>query len=104
MTHDKVYELKTKYSEDDVVLKFRKYSNHRTAIELISVTDGYPVMVATVNVPDEILEDGEIIIKNYSENEGLLEFLQSNGIVGPTKRHVRSGWVLLPVVDLLIKP
>ena len=96
-----MYTLKTPYSEYQVELAKGSYSNGRTAIELIDAEDGCPVMVATINVPDAELAEGEIIIKNYSENEGVLEFLQENEIVGPVKRNIGTGFVSCPVVDLL---
>lgn len=97
-----MYTLKTLYGETyQVTLKFGKYSNKRTAIELIDSEDGCPVMVATVNMPDAELQPDEVIIKNYSENEGVLDFLIENGIVGKPIRMVSSGWVTCPVVKLL---
>ena len=96
------YELKTPYGNYTVSLEWNKYgSNGRTALELIDVEDGSPVMVATVNVPDAHLEPDEMIIKNYSENEGVLEFLQENNIVGPVIRTIRTGFVSAQVVKKL---
>jgi hypothetical protein len=90
--------LKTTYSEYDVSLSWGNYSNGRKALRLIDQEDGLPVMTATVNVPEAELAEKEIIIKNYSENEGVLGFLQENGIVGPVKRMLGVGF---PVVELL---
>jgi hypothetical protein len=98
-----MYTLKTAYETYNVRLKFAKYNNGRTAIELIDVEDGCPVMMATVNLPETDLNEDEIIIKNYSENEGVLEFLIENGIVGNPLRTVSSGWITCPVVKLLKK-
>jgi hypothetical protein len=92
--------LKTAYSEYDVILSWGKYGNGRKALEIIDSEDGFPVMVATVNIPEVPLTENEVIIKNYSENEGVLEFLQENGIVGPVKREVGTGFVSFPVVDV----
>jgi len=57
-------------------------------------------MMATVNIPAVVLEKDEVIIKNYSENEGVLEFLIENGIVSQPLRWVASGWVTCPIVKL----
>jgi hypothetical protein len=54
-----------------------------------------------VNIPGTVLEKDEVIIKNYSENEGVLEFLIENGIVSKPLRTVSSGWVTCPIVKLL---
>lgn len=81
---------------------FRKYPmNDRWAIELISKEEGIPYAVATVNLPDVELEEDEVIIKNYSENEGILELLEKEGIVKRTGRSVKTGWVTVPVCKIL---
>ena len=96
------YELETPYGSYTVSLQWEKYqSSGRTALELIDVEDGTPVMMATVNIEDAHLEPDELIIKDYSENEGVLEFLQKNNIVGPVIRTVRTGFVSCPVVKKL---
>lgn len=96
-----MYTLKTAYETYNVRLKFAKYNNGRTAIEIIDVEDGCPVMMATVNLPEAVINDDEVIIKNYSENEGVLEFLIENGIVSKPLRTVSSGWVTCPIVRFL---
>lgn len=79
----------------------RYAGNDRQAIQLIDTEDGYPYCIATVNMPDIDLGDTEVAIKNWSENEGVLEALQANGIVGPVKRRMPSGFVYVDIVDLL---
>ena len=96
-----MHKLKTPYSEYDVFLSWGTYSNGRKSLTLIDNADYCPVMTATVNIPEVHIEANEIIIKNYSENEGVLEFLQESGIVGPVKRTVGIGFVSCPVVEVL---
>jgi hypothetical protein len=96
-----MYNLKTPYGSYNVVLEWGNYSNGRRAIELLDAVEGDPVCVATVNLPDIPLGDNEAIIKDYSENEGVLKFLQDYGIVGEVKRWVRTGFVECPIVDIL---
>lgn len=79
----------------------RYAGNDRPAIQVIDMEDGYPYCMATVNMPDMDLADNEVAIKNWSENEGILECLQANGVVGPTKRRMPTGFVYVDVVDLL---
>ncbi len=98
------YSLTTAHSKYEVYLSFGAYRNGRTAIELLDANDGCPVMVATVNLDDVTLSGNEIIIKDYSENEGVLDFLVQNKITSRPKRWISSGWVTCPVVDLLVKP
>jgi hypothetical protein len=96
-----MYALKTPYAEYNVYLKKGKYWNGQTSIVLIDDEDGSQVMVATVVIDGVVLEKDEVIIKNYSENEGVLEFLIENGIVSKPLRTVSSGWVTCPIVKLL---
>jgi hypothetical protein len=77
--------------------RIRHYSNERVAIELIDVEDGELVATATVNIPEEKIEKDEIIVKDYSENEGMLKALTDAGIVTKVNRHVRTGYVECPV-------
>jgi len=58
---------------------FDKYHNGRTAIRLVQ--NGSPYATATINDDDVDLRDDEVIIKNYSENKGILEALERAGIV-----------------------
>lgn len=95
----KTYQFKTPYSEYHVILSGGSYANGRQAITMLDAEDGCPVMTATVNVPGEHLEPGEVIIKNYSENEGCLPFLIANGVVSPVERWAGHG---MAVVKLLI--
>ena len=84
----------------DVVIQLHKYENNRTAIQLIDAIDGQPYATASVNVPDVLLLDNEVLIKDYSENEGMLDFLCRNNIVTSTPNGVQSGFVWLPIAIL----
>lgn len=95
------FELNTPYGHYTVRPEWGNYSNGRTALELIDVEDGEVVMVATVNVPNSMIQKDELIIKDYSENEGVLQSLQNAGIVGPVLGTVRTGFVSCPVVKRL---
>ena len=84
----------------NVTVALHKYENGRTAIQLNDATDGHPYAVASVNMPDVLLDDNEVLIKDYSENLGILDFLIKNNIVTPTPNGVQSGFVWLPVAIL----
>jgi len=101
----KNYKLELGESEYQVTLEFGKYrGNNRVAITVVDAEDGEDLLVATVNLPDEPLEEGETVIKDYSENEGILKFLVENGIVSKPVRTVRVGFASVSVVKLLINP
>ena len=91
-----------KFGQYTLVLQFGQYrNNNRVSITLIDAEDGIPFAVATVNLPDEPMADNEVAIKNHSENEGILWALQDAGVVGEIKREVQSGFVGIPIVELL---
>lgn len=87
-----------------------KYNNGRTALELVIAKDdeerdlfkGEPMTMATVNIPMANLEADEVVIKDYSENEGVLEALVKAGVVKDTGKIIATGFVTCPVCKLLI--
>ena len=96
----KTYELSTPYANYTVHITYAgSYANGRQAIRIVDAEDGAAVMTATVNMPDEDIQADEIIIKNYSENEGCLPFLITNGVVSEVQRWLGHG---IAVVKLLI--
>ena len=65
---------------------------------------GYiPYCIHTANFPD-ILEEGEVAVKEYNESLGSLAFLYAHDIIGPPQFVINSGHVQLPVCKLLVTP
>ena len=85
-------------------LQFGRYPNGRTAIELVDYKTYEPIATATVNVPKIILEENEIIIKDYSENQGMFQALYNAGIVKLNRIDSQSEWVDFYICELLIEP
>jgi hypothetical protein len=86
-----------------VTVNIRKYENGRSAIELLEMDPAYgptPYMTASVNIPNVLLQDNEVLIKDYSENEGITNFLAKHNIVTPTNNWVKSGYVDVQVCVL----
>ena len=77
------------------------YPNGRTAIQLYDAEIGDPIATATVNIPDEPLPDNHVFIKNWSENEGILDSLVEADYVKPTGRTVNTGYVTAIEAELL---
>lgn len=92
--------MKVRFKDWDCELVKAQYGNGRTALQLIDAQDGEPVATATVNLPGEPLGSGEVFIKDYAENEGMVAALAEAGIVEPTDRVVVSGFVTVPVCRL----
>lgn len=79
-----------------------RYSNGRTALQLVDAIDGEPIAKATINLPDEPCGPDECFIKSYAENgpqggqPGMLEALEQAGVVQRTGEWVKSGFVQVP--------
>lgn len=97
--------MNVKFKQWDCTPTFGQYrDNDRTAIKLIDAETGEPIATATINLPECQLGDDEVIIKDYSENEGMLDALVKANIVEATGMMVQSGHVTCPVVKLIITP
>ena len=79
-----------------------RYGNGRVKLRLRDRDDGEPVATATINVPEEPLAENEVIIKDYSENDGMLAALLDAGVVEPTGRVCVSGMVQAPICTLKV--
>ncbi len=86
-----------------VTVELSKYSNGRTCIKLMEHNEefGYlPYAIASVDLPDVLLLENEVLIKDYSENEGMYEFLLTNNIVTHTEKGYNNGFVMFPIAIL----
>ncbi len=86
----------------DYEVEQRTYANGRPALVLVDLQEREDAAVATVNLPDVPLGPGEAFIKDYSENQGMLAALERAGIVQATGESVRTGFVEVPVVKILL--
>ena len=81
---------------ETVAIRFETYRNGQRAI-LLETLDGEPWLDATRAVAAAIPADC-VAIKDYSENEGLLDVLIKQGVVeAGTVTSIASGFVRLPV-------
>jgi hypothetical protein len=78
-------------------VQFARYANDRIAIQLVDHEDGEPIATASVNLPEYDLPADHVIIKDWSENEGMYETLIEAGLITETDLEVPSGFVLAPV-------
>ena len=92
---------KLRYKEWNCLLQEGQYPGGRVALFLTDEDDGEPVSTCTVNIPSCALDDNEVLIKDYSENEGMVDFLVKEKIVATTGRFVQSGYVQVPICTLL---
>ncbi len=76
--------VRVQFGEWACDLVSERYENGRIRLRLRDSEDGESVATATINVREEPLAEGEVIIKDYSENEGMLDALRDAGVVKPT--------------------
>jgi hypothetical protein len=109
--NNKVSEKHVSELKNAPVVKFKRwtgvidkgeYGNGRVALSLVNPKNGEYIAVASVNVPEEKLAKDEVIIKNYSENQGILDVLVAAGIVSKPIRTVDVGMTTAPVCKILI--
>jgi len=79
--------------------RFAEYSNGRIAIQMIDEHEN-PIATCSINLPDEPMLEGEVAIKDYSENEGMLVALSDAEIIHPPHRWIQSGFVRVPICNL----
>lgn len=84
---------------EELNVKLSKYANGQNAMQLVD-QDSHPFMTASVahdvNIPDDC-----VIIKNYSENEGILQALIEAGIIEKPFCEIPTGFVTLYVAVLI---
>ncbi|MCC4791146.1 hypothetical protein AB6E39_25845 [Vibrio splendidus] len=96
----------------DCCIAKRHYANGVIALELIAAetddninNDTFPgerICVATTCVSNANLLTNETCIKNYSENTGIEDVLVEAGIIKLTGKSCRTGYVSVPIVEVLI--
>src|SRR4051812_37940010 len=96
--------MKVRFQEWECTLDFQRYDNGRIGLVLLDARDAEEVAVATVNVPEAHLGENQVLIKDYSENHGMLAALERAGILRATGRSVRSGFTEIHICDLLVDP
>ena len=98
----KTFSISAPWDERSITVRVElgKYANGRTRINLIDDSDNEPYCTATTNLPEVLLLDNEVFIKDYSENEGVLDFLTTNNIVIATDKWATSGFVDVQVCTL----
>ena len=97
--------MKVKFKEWDCNVVLAKYGNGRIAIQLLEVDTHQPIATATLNVPSSAcpIEEDEVIVKDYAENQGMLNCLVDAGVVSPPHRVVPLPYAGGHLCGLLMK-
>ena len=97
----KTIEFVSSYTDEviELELEITKYRNGQNAISLYF--EGEPYMTATVAVNGVYpIEENDVVIKNYSENTGILEALVASGIIEEPHATIGMNFVTLYVAKL----
>ena len=92
------------FHNKELSVKITTYQEPKDRIAIVLIDDEYPeevYAIATVNIPEESIAKDEVIIKNYSENEGMLDSLAIAGIITFPSRYIKTGFVECPVCKLI---
>lgn len=96
--------MKLKFAEWDCIIVPDYYvSNNRKALQLVDMVTEEPIATCTVNLHDIPVNENEILVKDYSENEGMTRCLVEAGIIEsePLSWH-NSGFVSIGRYSLTI--
>lgn len=99
--------MNVRFMEIDCEPVFTRYQNNQVAIQLVVAhaegnqpfSPGMPVAKATVSIPFP-MQENEVAIKDYSENEGILDALINAGVVHPPHKHAVCGHAMVPICKL----
>lgn len=99
---NKIPDITVTHNGTDCDLYAGRYYTGGVALQLVERSTGEPWATATVNLPDEAdrLGPGEVFIKDYSENAGMMDTLVLAGVVTRAGRYVRSGYVDIEIAQL----
>lgn len=85
----------------DLVVSIGNYDSGRKAIMLHDAFSGEPYCYPTADLQSlAIKHENEVLVKDYSENEGMFQFLIENNIVTFTGKTAVSGYVELYICTL----
>lgn len=83
---------------------FDRYTNGRLALTLLywdeEMEGWFPHAKVSVNLPDQHLNEGELFIKDWAENEPIVAALVEAGWLKDTGREVLSGYVVPRVMTM----
>lgn len=95
---------KVQFHGEQLDVSFQRYHDGHLCVRL-TTPDGMPYMTASTNVAlpnGRQLAPDEMIVKNYSENTGILDALERAGVIAPTGWVISSGQVMLDVRKVLV--
>lgn len=93
-----------RFSKEPVAIAFSRYEETKGwAIIALDPETHERIATLTTCMPEQKLAFDEVVIKDYSENEGALRTLLEGKIVVQTGRTCRSGFVEMKIVRIVRK-
>jgi hypothetical protein len=89
---NKINNFEFNFKEKTVFFKITAYANKRLAIKVESLR-GSPIGILTVNLPYEYLQEGEFLVKTWSENVELSKASFDTGLFIDTGKRIPTGFV-----------
>ena len=89
----------TKYEVYFLVERYR--TNGRAAIDLFTKPENEPFATLSVNIPDVILKEREVLIKTWSENEKVADAARKSGLFRDTGKRVSTGFVEAQIWEVI---
>lgn len=80
------------------ILRFN--TNNRPAVVLVDAIDGSPYARVSCNLPEVEMAEDETAVKNWIENEGMMEALIERGCLSEPVRFVKNGHVNVPICKI----
>lgn len=93
--------MNVRYKQRECVVNIMRYGNNRPAI-LLTTETGDQVAKASVNITCFTTAEGEVLIKDQGENEGILKCLMDARVVEPTGQELWTGDIKLHICKLLV--
>jgi len=94
--------MNVKFMGIECVVNVAHFGNKRPALVLIDAKDYSPVARVSTNLPEVEIGENETAIKDWSENEGILDILVDAGVISEPIYYIESGFVQVPVCNILI--
>lgn len=89
----KFFPFKTKHDNTTAYIVEKTYSSpSNLCLEVHDFHSMSPLCIATTNIAGFSVPAGYVLIKTWSENEGVYEALLNAKVIGPVEEKIRSGF------------
>jgi hypothetical protein len=92
---------KIEFCGEELTVNLHTYANNRSPALKIIDKDGLPFMTATTNIRNVVLDPNQCLIKDFSENKGILKVLVDSKIVKDTGKTVTAGFCEANLVEII---